>query len=345
VVTTLIVAAVCFVVGAGLQLFRGRFGDAQRHSIALLAWLGLALGTVFLLFTFFPTSTVSGSIHGLQMGGAFAAFAFVWWYGSRRAGQLSALDHLQAQLADARKTIRRLESRLAQTADVDRGDVLVEQTVDRYRIAGHRDRELAIVTGDLLNVRFADLWVNSENTNMQMSRYYEQTLSGTIRFYGARRDHAGAVTADDVGDALAREMGATAAVAPGTVLVTTAGELANSHGVRAILHAAAVSGEPGGGYKRIGEIGRCVTNILDRAEGVGGDPPPRSVLIPLFGTGSGKADVESTARLVLTAAVGWLASDRPTNLRTVYVLAYRDSELAACRRFLDGCETVVPPRR
>jgi hypothetical protein len=43
-------------------------------------------------------------------------------------------------------------------------------------------KKLCIVTGDILNVDTIDLWVNPENTKMQMDRYYANSVSSNIRY-------------------------------------------------------------------------------------------------------------------------------------------------------------------
>jgi transcriptional regulator with XRE-family HTH domain len=58
-----------------------------------------------------------------------------------------------------------------------------------YRVtglAGPADRHLGTVSGDLRRVRCADVWVNSENTEMTMARFDEFSVSSIIRYEGAR---------------------------------------------------------------------------------------------------------------------------------------------------------------
>ena len=55
---------------------------------------------------------------------------------------------------------------------------------------------IGVIPGSINHVRIADTWVNSENTDMEMSRFNEFTISGIVRYLGARRDATGAVTED-----------------------------------------------------------------------------------------------------------------------------------------------------
>ena len=60
---------------------------------------------------------------------------------------------------------------------------------------------------------------------MQMPRFFEGSISATIRYYGAKRDFAGRVVDDTIADELKHAMGGVTDVVPGTVVVTGAGEL------------------------------------------------------------------------------------------------------------------------
>jgi hypothetical protein len=43
---------------------------------------------------------------------------------------------------------------------------------------------VGLVTGDVQLVKGIDVWVNNENTNMQMSRPFDNMISGIIRYDG-----------------------------------------------------------------------------------------------------------------------------------------------------------------
>lgn len=62
-----------------------------------------------------------------------------------------------------------------------------------YDVSAENRERIGIVIGDLRNVDFVDIWVNSENVDMQMSRFHERSVSGLIRYEGAQRDQAGRV--------------------------------------------------------------------------------------------------------------------------------------------------------
>jgi hypothetical protein len=329
-----IVATISLLTGIVFYIFTTGSGKPHQYSSLIIAWLLIALTPVFLVFTFFPTSEVSGALQGFTFGGAIAAFVFIWVYGSRTSAKLVDQDSLQARLEAEHERADAANLEMARASAQHQPAVLAEQRIVVYRLAKRRSRRIGLITGDLLNVRSVDLWVNSENTNMQMSRFYESTISATIRYNGARRDANGVVVEDLIADELNQKLGGALSVAPATVLLTSAGELARSHNVRAVLHVAAVFGEPAAGYRRVSDIARCVINTLDAAERIGGDPPPGSIVFPLLGVGSAKAGLEPTVKLLIAAALSWLETERSVNLSAVYFLAYRDSELLTCEKVL-----------
>jgi transcriptional regulator with XRE-family HTH domain len=81
-------------------------------------------------------------------------------------------------------------------ADISRSSIAIPETATHlYRVrrgqASVDNRRIGIITGSIRHVRDADIGVNSENTDMQMSRFEEYTISAIIRYDGARRDSAG----------------------------------------------------------------------------------------------------------------------------------------------------------
>jgi len=194
------------------------------------------------------------------------------------------------------------------------------------------DARVGIVTGCICRVKHASIWVNSENTHMEMARHHEHSISAVIRHEGALRDDHGNIIRDEIADDLNRKVASRRPVAPATVIVTGPGQLSASHGVRHIIHVAAVQGEPGQGYRQVFDIGRCVTNALAEAERLGAaDPRVDTVLFPLLGAGNGGAEVEPTARALTGAAIDHLRTRRDAHIDTVLFLAYTEDEVTTCR--------------
>ncbi|GAB3735101.1 hypothetical protein GCM10027598_61000 [Amycolatopsis oliviviridis] len=212
--------------------------------------------------------------------------------------------------------------------------VLDAGEITLYRVRRRPERHLGIVTGDLRRARCAELWVNPENTAMRMSRVDELSVSAIIRYEGACRDAAGRVTADVIADELERRVGPRRPIPAGTAIITGAGDLARL-GVRYVAHSAAVQGEPGGGYHQIRDVGRCATAVLAAIDRTTDPKPVRSVLLPLLGAGQGGGDPMSTARALVGATLDYFAATPASAITAVYLLAYTDVDLAACRKACD----------
>ena len=221
---------------------------------------------------------------------------------------------------------------------------LRRRTIDVYRWPGDIDkkiaREMCIVTGDIADISDIDVWVNPENTAMQMGRYYDNSISATIRYFGARRDKNGFVAHDTVSRALRKAMAKRDVAEPGTVLATGAGALRRSNDVKKILHVAAQYGEPSKGYVTVRNISGCVANALHAVDFLNNGLVARllrrveydSVLFPLFGTRNPDKIPEQCARELVEAAVLYFEKYPDSLIRRVYFSAYSDLDLALCEQ-------------
>jgi O-acetyl-ADP-ribose deacetylase (regulator of RNase III) len=192
------------------------------------------------------------------------------------------------------------------------------------------DVHIGVVYGDVRRVRDAEIWINSENTDMRMARFEENSMSAIIRFWGAVHDDTGRVVEDSIADELERKVGDRRPVPPGTVITTGAGELAEHNGVRFVIHIASVQGEPGEGYRPVFDLGRCVRNALVAAERLAADHDARTVMFPLLGAGVAGGQPGPTARLMVGAMLDHLASRPNQGLRAIYLLATTPAEREAC---------------
>jgi O-acetyl-ADP-ribose deacetylase (regulator of RNase III) len=212
-----------------------------------------------------------------------------------------------------------------------------------YSLKGVPGKSICLVTGDLQNIKhMADIWVSSENTNMQMSRHFERSVSGVIRFYGAKKNRAGRIVEDTIAKELAEVVGENAYVDPATIVATGPGKLGETHGVKQIFHAAAVVGEVGVGYTPIGGIDRCISNALQEADKDEYAPLQlRSILFPLIGTGTGRGSLEKTAPSLIKAAIAYLNANRNSRVEKVYFVAWSDKELDVCQTALQEAPEVA----
>jgi hypothetical protein len=210
-----------------------------------------------------------------------------------------------------------------------------------YLIPGTQPRYVGIVGGDLRNVRCAEVWVNSENTAMQMARFDEFSISSIIRYEGAKRSPTGQLLRDTIAEELNRKVAGHRPVPPAIAISTGPGELWR-FGVRAVVHVAAVQGEPGAGYRQVREVGRCVTNVLAEIDRTQEALQPATVLFPLLGAGQGGGDLGHTIESMLGAMLGYFRNTPASVLRVVYMLAYTDIELAKCQRGLSANPLLQP---
>ncbi|MEU8082673.1 hypothetical protein AB0B57_03440 [Micromonospora sp. NPDC049101] len=308
-----------------------------RHTLFVFVWLCAALTATLVTFSLFPTSTADGTVFGVTFGGA-GAFVLLVWTAALRAGNRAA-DRDKREAAAARKAVPAAPPGPA---------VIGRQETHWYRLrrtAGSGKRWIGVITGDVRRVTSADAWVNSENTDLMMSRIHEFSMSGIIRYEGSRRDVTGRVLDDVIANELADAVRDHRPVTPGIAIVTSAGELARTHGVRMIVHSAAVEGQPGSGYRPIRDLDQAVQHALKAA----GRPvladgtalaPAQVVLFPLAGAGTAGGDLDETARTLLLAAVDHLTRSAAAPERVLF-LAYTEAELTACRRILDACPDVT----
>ncbi|MGB7440120.1 MAG: macro domain-containing protein [Coleofasciculaceae cyanobacterium] len=202
-----------------------------------------------------------------------------------------------------------------------------------FTMSTNHSKSIRLVTGDIQDVRSADVWVNSENSNMQMDRYYDRSISSIIRYLGARKDGAGCVLEDTIANELAEKVEGRESVPPGHIVITSPGELYNTHKVKKIFHAASVVGTIGQGYEPIQHLNRCVTNALNKMEELE-DEDLRSILFPLMGTGKGKGRLRTSASLLLEAAVSYFTTSPNSLVETIYFLTYTQEELETCCNIL-----------
>jgi len=279
---------------------------------------------------------------GTQSPFNIAGLATVFYVPSE-AGMKAAIPVIQAYIRNALANPNHTDSLVYDALpllEVERKQKPVSRfTVTGYRLdkfpqKGPEKRRVGFVTGSRRDIDVADIWVNSENTNMQMDSFYGKSTSATIRYLGAERDEIGAVSKDTIGEALRLLMNGRLSVDPATVIPTTAGSLKETNNVSWIFHVASVIGQPMLGYKAVENIAECVKEPLRRAsEAKFAGQKLRSILFPIFGTGPAGGDVESTIKICLDAAIDYLETyrGRPGGLRDLYFYVWGEDDLEICK--------------
>lgn len=346
----LIMAVLSLAIGLALYIWLVRSNASYFYSTNVVSWLLMALFPVLLIFSFFPGSSFSWNREGISMGGAIGAFIFIWAYGIKASNQAVQVDaRVEKVRTDLSAELEAREEELEQLRDLKEQkrvpSVLRETKTYDYGLRGDPGKRIGLITGDIRKVEVADIWVNSENTNMQMSRFYERSISAIIRYLGAKKDNVGNVTEDIIANELAKVMGNNLIVQPATVLVTEAGELQRTHNVKKIFHVASVHGEIGVGYRPITNIEFCVTNALEKADseeikslGL------KSILFPLMGAGAAKGNLKETAEKLIHAAISYLEATEGGTIEEVYFLTWTDVELETCKAILEESDGLEAPK-
>jgi len=333
----LAIAVFCLAVGIGFYMWSA----ARRHRLEhfqannLISWLLIALFPVLILFAYFPSSQASFQLQGVTATGAVAAFAFVWWYGTRAAQKATTIDELNMKIATLEAALQQAQQSKSQASPLSPGQGKV------YRLKSNRKKRICLLTGNIRDIRDIDVWVSSENTNMQMARFYDRSISGTVRYLGAKKDTAGNVTADTIALELSAKLGGNTSVQPATVLATESGELIRTHNVKKLLHVAAVQGQAGAGYRPIDRIHDCVTNTLSAIDSDLKEFGLKSVLLPLFGTGTGQGNLTQIVGPLLNSAVYYLEQNKHSRIELINFLCWFDTELSACKTVLDASDKVL----
>lgn len=179
-------------------------------------------------------------------------------------------------------------------------------------------------------------------------------MSGLIRYLGATKDRTGTIVKDVIADELAALMHGRQVVNPGQIVPTSPGDLAVTHNVKRIFHAAAVYGVVGVGFRPIENVEQCITNALAfidfeqklaaTSRTAASDTRAESILFPLLGAGTARADVTNSARRQVETAVSYLRSRAEfTRVNRVYFLGRTKVERSALRVVFAELELTEQP--
>ena len=267
------------------------------------------------------------------MGGAIAAFIFIWWYGTRTAARAATIDEKNRQIAD----LQEKNSQLLRKMEAETEPKKLDQSAMKTYKVKRTSKQITLFTDSISELKTADIWVSSENTEMQMARFHDRSISGTIRYLGAKKTDDNKVAGDSIAIDLHSVKQSGNYFEPGTVLVTQAGELLRTHGVKKIFHVAAVQGQVGAGFRPIQNIDNCVTNALQRADAADyKNVGYESIALPLFGTGTAEGELQEIVKPLLQRAILYLLNHQNSNIRRIYFLTWLDVEFEACKAVLDG---------
>ena len=207
-----------------------------------------------------------------------------------------------------------------------------------YGVVDAPDKTIGIIPGDMMDITDVDVWVNSENTMMQMARVIDRSISGLIRFHGAKKNEHNEIVRDTIDIELRKKMKRRRSVQLGTVLDTVPGEL-ESKNVKRLFHVATVIGTPGQGIKLTDDVGECVSAVLaaiDRRNSRQSKRKQlRSVVFPLLGTGMAREYTETVIDNLISSAATYLSCNPESRIEKVWFSAFTELDEGMCRRTMD----------
>ncbi len=188
-----------------------------------------------------------------------------------------------------------------------------------------------VAVGDLRLVKNIDVWINPENTHMEMARVFDTSISGTIRHMSSQWSHGGKRSDDYIRRKLAEAMTGED-VPPGAALMTSCkGQLRSEHFVKKVVHVAAVKvngDDPGCGYVPVNDVGVCLTQALYKIQDYNlswmgrGHNRLASVITPLLGVGSNPEVAQKNVYSLLLHAVQFFDSNPDCLIDRFVLLAY-----------------------
>lgn len=239
------------------------------------------------------------------------------------------------------------------------------EVAERYTSSRYPNLEIRIKTGDILQVRDVDVWLNPENKYMLMARVFDEGISASIRWAGAKRWGDGYIRDDTIGNELRQAMEGRTEATRAEIIETSPGALLRSNNVRRLLHlAVARERDVDGPQRSVKQSGRerlvvaandvqlavaraltevhlgnhSVERVMDRwREWFNGFRGRycRSVLIPMIGAGEGRLSVqESVPKILQGITEFWRRFEGKSEVKTIYLIAYQQRDLDVCEREL-----------
>lgn len=226
-----------------------------------------------------------------------------------------------------------LEAEIRRRAETARPQPMPPGRDKSFVLPGKSDRQVVILTGDIGDIRGVDVVVSSENTDLQMARCYDPSMSGMLRYLDATKGFDGHVQVDNLNDTLLRtihEQKIKLPVRAGCVIPTKTTEL-EKRGIRFVFHLASVQGMPAEGYCSVlDRLDQPVANVYERFVELADQFGLKSMLFPVIGAGTARRDPMEATRDLLSAVVAQMGCHPECTV--TYLLAWRVSHREALRQ-------------
>ncbi len=208
-------------------------------------------------------------------------------------------------------------------------------------------RQFGVWAGDLALLSKddrIDVIVNPENIFLDMARFHDTGISAIVRYLGAHWSKNNEESDDFIYRKLIERAPSQRPVDPGTAVLTPSGHL-KARGVQAICHVAAVQPHqwgqawtPGAGYEAVADVGKCVRNAftkIDHAPLRIGLPKTVRLLLPIIGSGNGRAETAMVVPKLIMAATDYLMATPGSRIVGVFLGAYTEQDKRICSAALD----------
>jgi len=201
----------------------------------------------------------------------------------------------------------------------------------------HSNVQIVLRPGNVDKIKDVQIWVNPENTDMQMDRYAGGSISAVIRYLGALKFENGDIKEDVVAEDLNRKRRGARQARIGTTHVTNSGALQSTHGVYKIFHVATVDSMPGvQAYQPSAEpekVQLATRRVLEKIHSESQKLILRnytSALLPMLGAGDQGLTVETAFPKILDGLFEFIDAHLDTSLQEIHLSAFttRDAQIA-----------------
>lgn len=211
----------------------------------------------------------------------------------------------------------------------------LETGVDKtFSLGSNSDQRIVLVTGDITSLRELEpsVVVSLEGTNLQLARFYNNSISGTLRYLDAEKNDAGQVIRDSLQESVNHQLAdlEVKLVESGTIIPTPTKELVNLN-VKYIFHIAVLEGARGAGYTcNVDALSNCVPELFEKFQKLSTEHGLKSILFPVIGASAAKVRSLDILEQILPTLVSAM-QDSPA-CQTLYLLAQLESHRdAVCR--------------
>ena len=201
---------------------------------------------------------------------------------------------------------------------------------------------IALAVGDIRQVRDVDVWVNPENTDLEMARVFDTSISGTIRHLSANWSGDRKRNDDFMRRQVAQKLPPSPVPAGFVDLTAPSGDLKRVNRAFAVAHVAAVKIDtqrgPGAGYEAVrgDQIRDCVRGVLRAMDTRNRAPfqkPLKSVIIPLIGSYASPRRAEENVMHMVEALSEYFSDPGvETGIKAVALLGYTDEDERLIRK-------------